>query len=557
LEKNRDLRYQNASDIRADLKRLRRDADSSRAMPATWDSMPPAISPITDRPSSGRHTLESIPSEQYLASRVTSHPRAAILVLALVAIAALAGVYFAFREKPLDSLAVLPFVNVGADPGTEYLSDGIAESIINNLSQLPQLSVRSFSSVAHYKTKDVNPETVGRELKVRAVIIGRLVHRGDEVSIDAELIDVRDNRQIWGSQYNRKVADMLAIQEQISREISEKLSMRLSGEVEQRMTRRSTENSAAYQLYLQGRYYWNKRTLEGAQQSIDYFQQAIQKDARYALAHAGQADAYALLADLNVLPAKEIMPKMEAAAAQALQLDDTLAEAHTSLAWAKFHEFDWAGADKEFKRAIELNPNYATAHAWYGEYLMALGRFKEAQTEMERAGELDPLSPAINLALGYRFYYAHQYQEAIEQCQKTLAMDPENVMAHVFLGRSYQQTNRYAEAVAELRKALDLSGGDSNELAALGQALAASHQESEARKVLAELTMRSQQTYVQPMWLAVIHLALGERDQAFAGMQKAYEDRSAWLVYLKVDPFFDAVRSDPRFAALLQRLGLE
>jgi serine/threonine protein kinase/Tfp pilus assembly protein PilF len=564
LEKNRDLRYQNASDIRADLKRLRRDVDSIRAMPATLDSLPSATPPMTERPSGGRQTPERIPSEaraaassaQYLVSGVKSHPRAAILVLALAAIAALASAYLALREKPLDSLAVLPFVNVGADPGTEYLSDGIAESIINNLSQLPHLSVRSFSSVAHYKTKDVNPETVGRELKVRAVIIGRLVHRADEVSIDAELIDVRDNRQIWGAQYNRKVADMLAIQEQISREISEKLSMRLSGEVEQRMTRRSTENSAAYQLYLQGRYYWNKRTLEGVQQSIDYFQQAIQKDSRYALAHAGLADAYALLADLNVLPAREIMPKMEAAAAKALQLDDTLAEAHTSLAWAKFHEFDWAGADKEFKRAIELNTNYATAHAGYGEYLMALGRFKEAQTEMERAGELDPLSPAINLALGYRLYYAHQYQQAIEQCQKTLAMDPEYVMAHVFLGRSYQQMNRYTEAVAEFRKALDLSGEDSNELAALGQALAASHQEAEARKVLAELTMRSQQTYVQPMWLAVIHLALGERDQAFDGMQKAYEDRSAWLVYLKVDPFFDAVRSDPRFAALLQRVGL-
>jgi serine/threonine protein kinase/tetratricopeptide (TPR) repeat protein len=563
LEKNRDLRYQNASDIRADLKRLRRDADSSRAMPVAWDPLPPATPPMTERPSSGRQTQERISSEapaassaQYLVSGVKGHPRIAILVLALAAIAALAGAYLAFREKPLDSLAVLPFVNVGADPGTEYLSDGIAESIINNLSQLPQLSVRSFSSVAHYKTKDLNPETVGRELKVRAVIIGRLVHRADEVSIDAELIDVRNNRQIWGAQYNRKVADMLAIQEQISREISEKLSMRLSGEVEQRMTRRSTENSAAYQLYLQGRYYWNKRTLEGVQQSIDYFQQAIQKDARYALAHAGLADAYALLADLNVLPAREIIPKMEAAAAKALQLDDTLAEAHTSLAWAKFHEFDWAGADKEFKRAIELNANYATAHAWYGEYLMALGRFKEGQTEMERAGELDPLSPAINLALGYRLYYAHQYQQAIDQCQKTLAMDPEYVMAHVFLGRSYQQMNRYAEAIAEFRKALELSGGDSNELAALGQALAASHQEAEARKILAELTMRSQQTYVQPMWLAVIHLALGEKDQAFDGMQKAYEDRSAWLVYLKVDPFFDAVRSDPRFVALLQRVSL-
>jgi len=563
LEKNRELRYQNASDMRADLKRLRRDADPTRVMPAAPDSGPPGGSLIADRPSSGRHSAPSIPgvpaaasSAEYVVQGLKDHRLAAIVVLALLALASLGGLYIAFREKPLDSLAVLPFVNAAADPSTEYLSDGITESIINNLSQLPQLSVRPFSTVARYKGKDVNVETVGRDLKVRAILTGRLVHRGDQFAIDAELIDVRNNRQIWGSQYNPKMADMMAIQEQISKEISEKLSMRLSGEVEQRMAKRSTGDSAAYQLYLQGRYYWNKRSLEGAQQSIDYFQQAIQKDSKYALAYAGQADAYAQLADLNVLPAREIIPKVEAAAARALQLDDTLAEAHTSLAWAKFHEWDWAGAEREFQRAIQVNQNYPTAHAWYGEYLMAMARFKDAQAEMERADQLNPISPVLNLALGYRLYYAHQYPQAIEQCQKTLALDPSFVMAHVYLGRSYGQTNMFPEAIGELRKALELSGGDSDELAALGQSLAASHQDAEARNILGQLQERSKQTYVQPMWIAIIRLALGEKDPAFDWMQRAYEDRSSWLVYLKIDPYFDSVRAEPRFTDLLRRVGL-
>jgi tetratricopeptide (TPR) repeat protein len=309
-------------------------------------------------------------------------------------------------------------------------------------------------------------------------------------------------------------------------------------------------------MYLQGRYYWNKRTLEGVQQSLDFFQQAIQKDARYALAYAGQADAYALLVDLNVLPAREVTPKVKAAASKALELDDTLGEAHTSLAFAKFHEWDWAGAEKEFKRAIDLNAGYPTAHAWYGEYLMALGRFDAALAEMNRASELSPLSSAINLALGYRFYYAQKVPQAIEQCQKTAGMDSAFAAAHVCLGRAYLQKASPAEAVAEFRKALQLSDGDTNDLAALGLAMAASKQPAEARKILDQLKERSQQTYVQPMWPAVIHIALGETDQAFDWMQRAYEDRSAWLVYLKVDPLFDPVRQDPRFADLLRRVGL-
>ena len=563
LEKSRDLRYQNASDLRADLKRLRRDTDSSRIVAPVTEALPAGAGNVTERPSSGRQPVAAAVADASSPSQTMAAPRSrrtmalAVAVAAIVALLAAAGAwYFLLREKPLDSLAVLPFVNVGGDQSTEYLSDGITESIINNLSQLPQLSVRSFSAVAHFKNKDLNPQAAGNELKARAVLTGRLVRRGDEFSISAELVDVRGNRQIWGSQYTRKVDDILAMQEEISREISEKLRLQMTGADKQRLNRRQTVDAAAYQLYLQGRYQWNKRTLEGLQQSIDYFQQAIQKDSRYALAFAGQADAYALLADFNVLPAREVLPKVKSAAAEALQLDDTLAEAHTSLGWAQFHDLDWTGAEKEFKRAIELNASYPTAHSWYGEYLMAQGRFDRALEEMTRAYQLDTLSPVLNLALGYRFYYAHEYAQAIEQCQKVLAMDATFAPAHVYLGRAYEQKPAFPEAIAELRKALDISEGDTNELAALGQAYAVSHQEGEARKILDQLKERSQQTYVQPMWIAVIHLGLGEKDQAFDWMQKAYEDRSAWLVYLKVDPLFDPVRGDARFADLLRRVGL-
>ena len=563
LEKSRDLRYQNASDLRADLKRLRRDTDSSRIVAPVTEALPAGAGNVTERPSSGRQPVAAAVADASSPSQTMAAPRSrrtmalAVAVAAIVALLAAAGAwYFLLREKPLDSLAVLPFVNVGGDQSTEYLSDGITESIINNLSQLPQLSVRSFSAVAHFKNKDLNPQAAGNELKARAVLTGRLVRRGDEFSISAELVDVRGNRQIWGSQYTRKVDDILAMQEEISREISEKLRLQMTGADKQRLNRRQTVDAAAYQLYLQGRYQWNKRTLEGLQQSIDYFQQAIQKDSRYALAFAGQADAYALLADFNVLPAREVLPKVKSAAAEALQLDDTLAEAHTSLGWAQFHDLDWTGAEKEFKRAIELNASYPTAHSWYGEYLMAQGRFDRALEEMTRAYQLDTLSPVLNLALGYRFYYAHEYAQAIEQCQKVLAMDATFAPAHVYLGRAYEQKPAFPEAIAELRKALDISEGDTNELAALGQAYAVSHQEGEARKILDQLKERSQQTYVQPMWIAVIHLGLGEKDQAFDWMQKAYEDRSAWLVYLKVDPLFDPVRGDARFADLSRRVGL-
>jgi eukaryotic-like serine/threonine-protein kinase len=529
LAKSRDARYKTAADLHQDLKRLRRMVDVGFSMET--------------RP------IEIKKPKRW---RLWGAMAAGVLLLALAVTFVLYNVY---KDKPLDSLAVLPFANTGADPTAEYLSDGITEGITNSLSQSSTLSVRPFSSSIQYKKKDISAVDAGRGLGVSAVLTGRLAARGGNLDISAELIDVRGNRQIWGSHYSRPKADLQSLQREIAHTISDKLKAQGTGEQKERLARRATPNPEAYQLYLQGRYQWNKRTLDGIEQSIEDFQAAIRKDPNYALAWAGQADAYALLADFNILPGKEVLPKLQAAAVKALQLDESLAEAHTSLAWAQFHAWEWAGAEKEFHRAIELDPRYATAHLWHGEYLMAQGRFDEALTEMTAAQQLDPLSPAINLALGYRFYYAHQYVSAIDQYQKAIAADPAFGYVHLYLGSAYEQQGSKALAIEEFRHALELSGGNSNELAALGHAYAIARKMPEARKILVELKERSRQTYVQPLWLAAIHLALDERDLAHDWIDKAYEDRSSWLVYLKVDPIFDRLRAEPWFKDLLRRIG--
>lgn len=572
LEKKRDLRYQSAAEMRSDLKRLERDLGSGKSSSAVSSqaavraastpqlssrSVAPAVpssTPPVSSPPSGQVVQAS--SAEYVVSQIKRRPRYLVLGIVGILIAIGAGTYFALREQPLDSVAVLPFANVGGDPNSEYLTDGISESIINTLSQLPRLSVRSFSSVSRYKNKDVDPQTAGKELKVAAVITGRLVHHGSNVSVNTELIDVRHDRQLWGYRSEQTVENMLAVQEQIAREVSDRLRLQLTGAEKEKLNRHTTEDAAAYQLYLQGRYQWNKRTLEGMQQSIDFFQQAIQKDPRYALAHAGLADAYALLAD-NVLSAKEVMPRVASSAAKALDLDDSLAEAHTSLAWAKFvNNWDWAGAEREFKRAISLNVNYPTAHNWYGEFLMVQGRGDEALAQFNRARELNAESAVIKTALGSFFYYTGKYDQAVEQLQKTLAADPGFIPAHLYLARTYEQQQSLPEALREFQKALEVSGEGTEELASLGQYYAVAHRAADARKIVDDLKQRSQQTYVQPMWIAAIFAGLGDKNQAFDWLQKAFDDRSVALVYLKINPLFNNLHSDSRYGELVRRIGL-
>jgi eukaryotic-like serine/threonine-protein kinase len=537
LEKDRTLRYQSAAELRTDLKRLRRDTDSSRRLSASMMGA-------------------STAGQKSPAQTLKRHKRVTIAALVAAVLAIGAAAYFALRQPALDSIAVLPFANVGNDPGNEYLTDGLTESIINSLSQTPKLSVRSFSSVAHLKNAAISPKDAGAKLKVRAVLTGRVVRRGEEYDISTELIEVAGDSQIWGSKFSAKQADLLSTEEQIARQITENLRVKLTGAEIAQVTKHTTEDSEAYQLYLQGRHQWNQRTLEGLQLAIDLFGQAIQKDPRYALAYSGQADAYAQIADFNILPAREVLPKLRAAAAKAIELDDRLAEAHASMAWLKFHEWDWMGADQEFKNAVRLNDSYPMAHVWFGEYLTALGQFEPASREMNRALETSPMLPVVNLALAQRAYYAHQYSQAAELSQKTLALDQAFVPAHSLLARSYALDGASDRALAEFQKALDASGGDTNELAAQGYGFAAAHQPAAARKVLDELKQRAQQTYVQPLWIARIQVAIGDKDQALDSLQAAFDDKSAGLVNLKVDPIFDPLHTDPRFTALLKRMGL-
>jgi DNA-binding winged helix-turn-helix (wHTH) protein/tetratricopeptide (TPR) repeat protein len=452
----------------------------------------------------------------------------------------------------IHSLAVLPFVNVGAEFSAEYLCDGITESIITSLSQLSQLRVMAYSTVFRYKGIYVDPQEVGRCLGVRSVVVGRVSQRDGNLTIRTELVDVMTGWQLWGEHYDREPAAVLAVQHEIAKEISENLRLCLTGEQKKLLAKRHTESTEAYHLYLKGRYNWNKRTPSGTERAVEYFEQAIREDPEYALAYAGLADSYNLMAGNSGLPPRETFPKARAAAVKALEIDNTLAEAHTSLALVRYlFDWDWSAAEVGFQCAIELNPNYATAHHWYGEYLVLSRRFDKGFQELIQAQELDPLSLPIHADIGQYYFFTRQYQRAVEQLTRALDLEPHFVRALALLGWTFEQMGRFKEAIAKFEQATALSGSRTLIVAGLGHAHAVSGNREEALKILAALKEQASRLYVSPYEIAVIHAALQENEQAFECLEQACDDHSVWLSWLEVDPRLDTLRADVRFEKLL------
>jgi TolB-like protein/DNA-binding winged helix-turn-helix (wHTH) protein/Tfp pilus assembly protein PilF len=494
-----------------------------------------------------------------LASAIKRH--SLIVALAVLTLIAAAGAviyftrYFTRPGEAIDSVAVMPFVNVSADTNVEYLSEGISDSIINNLSELPSLKVSSLNSVLRYKGKQTDPRTIGRDLNVRALLMGRLTRHGDDISISSELIDATDNHRLWGHQYEYKLADIAALQGEISRDITRQLRPRLSSSEQKQVTKHYTASNEAQEEYWKGRYHMRKLTPPELQESIRYFNRAIELDPNFALAYAGLASSYSTLGARGTLSPLEAYPKVMAAATKALELDETLAEAHYAQARIKRDDWDLAGSERELKRAIDLNGSYAEARHNYSHLLIALGRPAESLSESKRLLEIDPLDLQWNAHLGWYYLRMHLYEQAIEKCLGTLQMG-ENYWSHYYLGQAYEQIRKYEEAIAEFKKAIPLSKGNPEATAALGHAYAVSGQKGEAQRVLNELKEYSKHQYLSPDNVALIYVGLGEKNQAFEQLEKAYYERAGQLIYLHVDQRFDSLRSDPRFQDLKRRIGL-
>jgi eukaryotic-like serine/threonine-protein kinase len=530
-QKDRSQRYQQAAYIRAELQQLKRETDSGRK--AGDGDTESAIVQTRGRLSSthkGRSRASTDETGPFPGERVS---------------------------KIIDSLAVLPFENACRDPEHEYLSDGITGSLINILATVPRLRVIARSTVFRYKGREIDPQAAGRDLNVRAVLTGRMMESGGSLRIGAELVDVATGCQLWGAQYDRKPGDIFVIQDEISNEISGKLRVKLTRADKKRLTKHHTTDTEAYRLYLKGRHHWNRWTEEGFYKAIEYFRQAVEKDPSYALAYSGLADSYVLLGWNSYLPPKDAFPRGKVAAMTALEIDEELGEAHSPLAAVLWlHDWQWQEAQREFKRSLALNPSYPTANHWHAEYVMTMGRQAEAIAKMKDSQELDPLSLIINVAIGWACYMARRYQEAIEQLLRTIDLDPNYPVTHWILGLVYRKTGRYESAISEGEKAVSLSGGSPMMRAALAQTYGESGRASEAFHVLDELTKLAKHKYVAPHFFAGIHIGLAEYDRAIEYLEKSYQERSHWLIYLHIDPSMDDLRNHSSFQDLLRRVGL-
>jgi len=454
-----------------------------------------------------------------------------------------------------NSIAVLPLANESQDPHAEYLSDGITESIINHLAQLPQLKVIARSTVFRYKGRDVAPEKVGRELGVNVVLTGRVLLLGDKLIVRTELVDAVEGWQLWGEQYNRFSSDILELQEVIAQDISGKLQVRLTGEDRKRLAKRPTDNTEAYHLFIKGRYYLNKRLNEKIPKAVDYFKAAIDLDPTYAAAYVGLADCYPLLTLYGALSPRDAYTKAEAAAGKALEIDGSLADAHNALGVIKlFYTWDWSGAEQKFLQAIELNPSYADAHQRYGMLLVAKRRFEEAEREFEKALVIDPLSLITRTFSGYPFYYAHNFDAAVNRFKEVIEMDQGYSMAHFRLGLAYAQLGRYSEALDELHSSQRISG-DRDIVAALGYVQAKAGNVDAAHEALNELNRLKETSFVSAYDRALVFLGLGDVERSLEWLEQARDERSYWLIYVNSDPVLDPVRTSSRFEALRSEIA--
>jgi TolB-like protein/Tfp pilus assembly protein PilF len=459
-------------------------------------------------------------------------------------------------DKQINSIAVMPFVNESGNADVEYLSDGMTETLISSLSQLPNLTVKARSSVFRYKGKETSAQTIGKELNVQALLNGRVIQRGDQLALNLELIDAQTENVIWSQRYNRKQSELVTLQSEIARDVSSKLKSKLSGAEVATVEKNYTANAEAYQLYLKGKFYWNKRTGESLKQAAEFFNQAIEKDPSYALAYSGLAETYVLFSSYDVAPASDSMPQAKAAALRALEIDDSLAEAHTALGfYLSNYEWDREGSEKEYRRAIELKPNYSTAHHWLGADLGNLKRFEDSLVEVRRAEELDPLSPIIGTNLADMLVFARRYDDAIAQYKRILVLNPSFEYGHVALSRAYGSKGMYPEAIAEARTALELNIGSSTK-GYLGLWLARSGKRDEALKLLGELKQEATRDYVQPYTFALIHIGLGNKTEALNWLEKHMADRSETANSYAVAPELDELRSEPRFKSMLKRMNL-
>ena len=567
LAKEKDERYQTAKDLLIDLRNLRRKLDVDAEIERT---VAPALRSTSAGASASTHAsrmnggvtssvtaTSTASSAEYIVTGIKRHKLAAAIVLLLL-VSVSVGLLLFFRtrntEGAIDSIAVLPFENRSNDPNTDYLSDGLAESLIYRLSQLPNLKVSPTSSVMRYKGKATDVRAIATELGVNAVLTGRTAQRGDNLAISVELVDARTNKLIWGEQYERKMSDLLTTQREIASSIVEKLQLKLSVGDDKGITKKYTDSNEAYQLYLKGRFQWNKRTVDSLKAAEAHFKQAIEKDPSFALAYASLAETYVLFPNYSVASPRDSMPQLKAAALKAIELDDTLAEGHTALhGYHSQYSWNFEIAEREIRRAIELNPNYATAYHWLGNFLPYMGRCDEGIAAAKRAEELDPLSVIIAADTAYDLIMCRRYDEALAQTQRAFQLDPNFYYTHYHVGWAYLKKGMYNEAISAFKKSLELNS-DPFAKALYGQALAKSGQRAEAIKIRDELIADSQRRFIGGYVLAMVHAALGEKDAAFALLEKDLAGRSSYLPAMTVDPAMDDLRDDPRFAELLKKI---